>query len=84
MNHVNYILGDSKSPQQQVEMHLEKDGFGDVNILINGETVAFFNKLGELWLVNFERGEIEHLIAVGIKFEKAESRTRDLLRLQVV
>jgi len=50
---------------------LERDGLGDVNIVIEGITVAFFNASGELWLVNFPAEDIGSLQRAGLKFVHA-------------
>ena len=70
----NYVINeDPPSTLDFIPAHvqLDLDAIGDVNILVNDETVAFFNVNGELWLVNFPSEEIGELQRAGIRFQRA-------------
>ena len=84
----NFRITDPKAFDEEpvANIWLRKDGSGNVDIVINGQTVAFFNRDGELWLVNFEREGVEYLEQAGIKFEpsKEEEFSEEYFTLKIV
>ena len=75
----DYNLIDAEEEHQRpvANIFLRKDGHGNVDIVINSETVAFFNSKGELWLVNFDSDAIEDLERAGIRFEPSKEDNRE-------
>ena len=78
------ILKNTTQAQPRADIQLEHDEIGDVNILINGEMVAFFQGKGELWLVNFDKGDIGPLQKAGIRFDRIEDGDSDYYNIKVM